>query len=244
MLSVSLYCRFLTGVLYDVCVGKHWELLRNLKGISVRAFKLRAMLQYPNMILCCSRLSRLWQEMLPKQHVILWQKGHKNNSREDLHPDAHHTKGLMLSPVWNEKQAAWIDPPKTVTTCSINQISYPPRCSMQTRMSDNETVFDQSKIAAIDWTTPTDSANLAVLVMNCLFFVSDHLCVVAAGLCNSVDSWMIVPNIKQNHYTVHGLQCGTKYIFIVKAINQAGNRSSEPGKLKTNSMPTLFTDLH
>lgn len=51
---------------------------------------------------------------------------------------------------------------------------------------------------------------------------------------------MIVPNIKQNHYTVHGLQCGTKYIFIVKAINQAGNRSSEPGKLKTNSMADGF----
>lgn len=59
------------------------------------------------------------------------------------------------------------------------------------------------------------------------------LCVV--GLCNSADSWMIVPNIKQNHYTVHGLQSGTKYIFVVKAINQAGSRSSEPGKLKTNS---------
>uniref|UniRef100_UPI001659F077 E3 ubiquitin-protein ligase Midline-1-like n=1 Tax=Halichoerus grypus TaxID=9711 RepID=UPI001659F077 len=55
------------------------------------------------------------------------------------------------------------------------------------------------------------------------------------SLCNSADSWMIVPNIKQNHYTVHGLQSGTKYIFIVKAINQAGSRSSEPGKLKTNS---------
>lgn len=50
-----------------------------------------------------------------------------------------------------------------------------------------------------------------------------------------MDSWMIVPNIKQNHYTVHGLQSGTKYIFIVKAINQAGSRSSEPGTLKTNS---------
>ncbi|MBN3315250.1 TRI18 ligase, partial [Atractosteus spatula] len=62
------------------------------------------------------------------------------------------------------------------------------------------------------------------------------LCVVW-GLCNSADSWMIVPNIKQNHYTVHGLQSGTKYIFIVKAINQAGSRSSEPGKLKTNSQP-------
>lgn len=48
---------------------------------------------------------------------------------------------------------------------------------------------------------------------------------------------MIVPNIKQNHYTVHGLQCGTKYIFVVKAINQAGSRSSEPGTLKTNSEP-------
>ncbi|XP_028846828.1 E3 ubiquitin-protein ligase Midline-1 isoform X2 [Denticeps clupeoides] len=57
------------------------------------------------------------------------------------------------------------------------------------------------------------------------------------SLCNSADSWMIVPNIKQNHYTVHGLQSGTKYIFTVKAINQAGSRSSEPGKLKTNSQP-------
>ncbi|XP_029786303.1 E3 ubiquitin-protein ligase Midline-1 isoform X1 [Suricata suricatta] len=57
------------------------------------------------------------------------------------------------------------------------------------------------------------------------------------SLCNSADSWMIVPNIRQNHYTVHGLQSGTKYIFIVKAINQAGSRSSEPGKLKTNSQP-------
>uniref|UniRef100_G3TWB5 E3 ubiquitin-protein ligase Midline-1 n=1 Tax=Loxodonta africana TaxID=9785 RepID=G3TWB5_LOXAF len=66
----------------------------------------------------------------------------------------------------------------------------------------------------------------------------DLLCLVgSAGLCNSADSWMIVPNIKQNHYTVHGLQSGTKYIFIVKAINQAGSRSSEPGKLKTNSQP-------
>uniref|UniRef100_A0A671PWZ9 E3 ubiquitin-protein ligase Midline-1 n=1 Tax=Sinocyclocheilus anshuiensis TaxID=1608454 RepID=A0A671PWZ9_9TELE len=57
------------------------------------------------------------------------------------------------------------------------------------------------------------------------------------SLCNSMDSWMIVPNIKQNHYTVHGLQSGTKYIFIVKAMNQAGSRSSPPDKLKTNSQP-------
>uniref|UniRef100_A0A4W3GQ47 Midline 2 n=1 Tax=Callorhinchus milii TaxID=7868 RepID=A0A4W3GQ47_CALMI len=57
------------------------------------------------------------------------------------------------------------------------------------------------------------------------------------SLYNSVDSWMIVPNIKQNHYTVHGLQTGTRYIFIVKAINQAGSRNSEPARLKTNSQP-------
>lgn len=62
-----------------------------------------------------------------------------------------------------------------------------------------------------------------------------RLCVFLPGLYNSADSWMIVPNIKQNHYTVHGLQSGTKYIFVVKAINQAGSRSSEPGTLKTNS---------
>ncbi|TSK17841.1 E3 ubiquitin-protein ligase Midline-1 [Bagarius yarrelli] len=53
------------------------------------------------------------------------------------------------------------------------------------------------------------------------------------SLCNSADSWMIVPNIKQNHYTVHGLQSGTKYIFIVKAINQAGSR--QPFKLDPKS---------
>ncbi|XP_073216717.1 probable E3 ubiquitin-protein ligase MID2 isoform X2 [Lepidochelys kempii] len=57
------------------------------------------------------------------------------------------------------------------------------------------------------------------------------------GLYNSMDSWMIVPNIKQNHYTVHGLQSGTRYIFLVKAINQAGSRNSEPARLKTNSQP-------
>lgn len=70
------------------------------------------------------------------------------------------------------------------------------------------------------------------------FPFSTHLCLLfidLSGLCNSLDSWMIVPNIKQNHYTVHGLQSGTKYIFVVKAINQAGSRSSEPATLKTNS---------
>lgn len=51
---------------------------------------------------------------------------------------------------------------------------------------------------------------------------------------------MIVPNIKQNHYTVHGLQSGTRYIFLVKAINQAGSRNSEPARLKTNSRCPLL----
>ncbi|XP_066437056.1 probable E3 ubiquitin-protein ligase MID2 [Eleutherodactylus coqui] len=57
------------------------------------------------------------------------------------------------------------------------------------------------------------------------------------SLYSSMDSWMIVPNIKQNHYTVHGLQSGTRYIFLVKAINQAGSRHSDPATLKTNSQP-------
>uniref|UniRef100_A0A8C9VQU6 Midline 2 n=1 Tax=Scleropages formosus TaxID=113540 RepID=A0A8C9VQU6_SCLFO len=57
------------------------------------------------------------------------------------------------------------------------------------------------------------------------------------NLYSSEDSWMIVPNIKQNHYTIHGLQSGTRYVLIVKAINQAGSRSSEPVRLKTNSQP-------
>uniref|UniRef100_A0A8C2I215 Midline 2 n=1 Tax=Cyprinus carpio TaxID=7962 RepID=A0A8C2I215_CYPCA len=63
-------------------------------------------------------------------------------------------------------------------------------------------------------------AESVINVMLCLSYL--------AGLYNSVDSWMIVPNIKQNHSTVHGLQSGTRYIFFVKAINQAGSRNSEP----------------
>lgn len=69
----------------------------------------------------------------------------------------------------------------------------------------------------------------------CLFFFISPPFPLLAGLCNSLESWMIVPNIKQNHYTVHGLQSGTRYIFFVKAINQAGSRNSEPARLKTNS---------
>ncbi|XP_072287660.1 probable E3 ubiquitin-protein ligase MID2 [Pyxicephalus adspersus] len=66
---------------------------------------------------------------------------------------------------------------------------------------------------------------------------SFRVVVVKKGLYSSMDSWMIVPNIKQNHYTVHGLQSGTRYIFLVKAINQAGSRHSDPARLKTNSQP-------
>uniref|UniRef100_A0AAR2J8F7 RING-type E3 ubiquitin transferase n=1 Tax=Pygocentrus nattereri TaxID=42514 RepID=A0AAR2J8F7_PYGNA len=68
-------------------------------------------------------------------------------------------------------------------------------------------------------------------------FISKYFLSTLHCLYNSVDSWMIVPNIKQNHYTVHGLQSGTRYIFFVKAINQAGSRNSEPARLKTNSQP-------
>ncbi|XP_016895487.1 E3 ubiquitin-protein ligase Midline-1 isoform X1 [Cynoglossus semilaevis] len=85
----------------------------------------------------------------------------------------------------------------------------------------------------VHWTTDDEFSVITYELQYAIF--TSHSNVVS--LCNSADSWMIVPNIKQNHYTVHGLQCGTKYIFIVKAINQAGNRSSEPGKLKTNSQP-------
>uniref|UniRef100_A0A8C6WSP8 E3 ubiquitin-protein ligase Midline-1 n=1 Tax=Neogobius melanostomus TaxID=47308 RepID=A0A8C6WSP8_9GOBI len=81
----------------------------------------------------------------------------------------------------------------------------------------------------LQYTIFTNQSN--VVTVTFVFYV------ISAGLCNSADSWMIVPNIKQNHYTVHGLQCGTRYVFIVKAINQAGNRGSEPVKLKTNSQP-------
>ncbi|XP_061548221.1 E3 ubiquitin-protein ligase Midline-1 [Phycodurus eques] len=85
----------------------------------------------------------------------------------------------------------------------------------------------------VHWTSDDEFTVVSYELQYAIF--TSHANVIS--LCNSADSWMIVPNIKQNHYTVHGLQCGTKYVFIVKAINQAGNRSSEPGKLKTNSQP-------
>ncbi|XP_077393588.1 E3 ubiquitin-protein ligase Midline-1 [Festucalex cinctus] len=85
----------------------------------------------------------------------------------------------------------------------------------------------------VHWTSDDEFTVVSYELQYAIF--TSHANVVS--LCNSADSWMIVPNIKQNHYTVHGLQCGTKYVFVVKAINQAGNRSSKPGKLKTNSQP-------
>ncbi|XP_060039076.1 E3 ubiquitin-protein ligase Midline-1 isoform X2 [Erinaceus europaeus] len=85
----------------------------------------------------------------------------------------------------------------------------------------------------VHWTSDDEFSVLSYELQYTIFTGQANV----VSLCNSADSWMIVPNIKQNHYTVHGLQSGTKYIFVVKAINQAGSRSSEPGKLKTNSQP-------
>ncbi|KAK3530392.1 hypothetical protein QTP86_024425 [Hemibagrus guttatus] len=85
----------------------------------------------------------------------------------------------------------------------------------------------------VHWTSDDEFSVVSYELQYTIFTGQSNI----VSLCNSADSWMIVPNIKQNHYTVHGLQSGTKYIFIVKAINQAGSRSSEPGTLKTNSQP-------
>ncbi|KAG8004638.1 E3 ubiquitin-protein ligase Midline-1 [Nibea albiflora] len=86
---------------------------------------------------------------------------------------------------------------------------------------------------AVHWTSDDEFTVVSYELQYAIFTGQSNI----ASLCNSLESWMIVPNIKQNHYTVHGLQSGTKYIFVVKAINQAGSRSSEPGTLKTNSQP-------
>ncbi|XP_076838639.1 E3 ubiquitin-protein ligase Midline-1-like [Brachyhypopomus gauderio] len=85
----------------------------------------------------------------------------------------------------------------------------------------------------VHWTSDDEFSVVSYELQYTIFTGQSNI----VSLCNSADSWMIVPNIKQNHYTVHGLQSGTKYIFVVKAINQAGSRSSEPGTLKTNSQP-------
>uniref|UniRef100_A0AAQ4PL85 E3 ubiquitin-protein ligase Midline-1 n=1 Tax=Gasterosteus aculeatus aculeatus TaxID=481459 RepID=A0AAQ4PL85_GASAC len=86
---------------------------------------------------------------------------------------------------------------------------------------------------SVHWTSDDEFTVVSYELQYAIFTGQSNI----ASLCNSLESWMIVPNIKQNHYTVHGLQSGTKYIFVVKAINQAGSRSSEPGTLKTNSQP-------
>uniref|UniRef100_A0A667WWJ9 Midline 2 n=1 Tax=Myripristis murdjan TaxID=586833 RepID=A0A667WWJ9_9TELE len=102
----------------------------------------------------------------------------------------------------------------TIYTGQTNFISDPPWASGQPGV----------------WSNPSPS----ILAGHCSLLAGSLL---APRLYNSADSWMIVPNIKQNHYTVHGLQSGTRYIFFVKAINQAGSRNSEPARLKTNSQP-------
>uniref|UniRef100_A0A3B3BG77 E3 ubiquitin-protein ligase Midline-1 n=1 Tax=Oryzias melastigma TaxID=30732 RepID=A0A3B3BG77_ORYME len=86
---------------------------------------------------------------------------------------------------------------------------------------------------SVHWTSDDEFSVVSYELQYTIFTGQSNI----ASLCNSLDSWMIVPNIKQNQYTVHGLQSGTKYVFVVKAINQAGSRSSEPGTLKTNSQP-------
>ncbi|XP_061666768.1 E3 ubiquitin-protein ligase Midline-1-like isoform X2 [Syngnathoides biaculeatus] len=86
---------------------------------------------------------------------------------------------------------------------------------------------------SVHWTSDDEFTVVSYQLQYAIFTGQSNI----ASLCNSLESWMIVPNIKQNHYAVHGLQSGTKYIFVVKAINQAGSRSSEPGTLKTNSQP-------
>uniref|UniRef100_A0A3Q3GPP7 E3 ubiquitin-protein ligase Midline-1 n=1 Tax=Kryptolebias marmoratus TaxID=37003 RepID=A0A3Q3GPP7_KRYMA len=86
---------------------------------------------------------------------------------------------------------------------------------------------------SVHWTSDDEFSIVSYELQYAIFTGQSNI----VSLCNSLESWMIVPNIKQNHYTVHGLQSGTKYIFVVKAINQAGSRSSEPGTLKTNSQP-------
>jgi len=47
------------------------------------------------------------------------------------------------------------------------------------------------------------------------------------------DNWMIVPNIRDRHYTLHGMQTGTRYVFAVRAINQAGSNLSDVITIKT-----------
>uniref|UniRef100_H2YCE8 Uncharacterized protein n=1 Tax=Ciona savignyi TaxID=51511 RepID=H2YCE8_CIOSA len=57
------------------------------------------------------------------------------------------------------------------------------------------------------------------------------------------EGWMIVPNIKECHYTINGMQTGTRYIFMVKAKNKAGTSRSEQLSIKTLGIPFQF-DAH
>ncbi|XP_002126068.2 E3 ubiquitin-protein ligase Midline-1 [Ciona intestinalis] len=57
------------------------------------------------------------------------------------------------------------------------------------------------------------------------------------------EGWMIVPNIKECHYTINGMQTGTRYVFAVKATNKAGSSRSEQLSIKTLGIPFQF-DAH
>ncbi|XP_040827406.1 E3 ubiquitin-protein ligase Midline-1-like, partial [Ochotona curzoniae] len=51
------------------------------------------------------------------------------------------------------------------------------------------------------------------------------------------DAWLLVPDVRQTHFTVHGLQAGSRYAFRVRALNPAGGRDGETARLRTHSQP-------
>jgi len=54
----------------------------------------------------------------------------------------------------------------------------------------------------------------------------------AEGCC-----WMSAPNIRDNHYTINGLQSCTKYLVAVKSLNRAGSSMSDVIAVKTLGIP-------
>lgn len=173
-------------------------------------------------------------EMLPKYNAVS-----RNGSQSEwIYIQMHIISSILSRGGGGGEQTVWIDCSNKVTTYLIKLFILLCLCAQAYLMIMRLYLMSQKQQPLIE----TDfGCIVSFLDYKCRMRPKHHvldcsLSVCAAGLCNSADSWMIVPNIKQNHYTVHGLQCGTKYIFIVKAINQAGSRSSEPGKLKTNSM--------
>ncbi|XP_036349380.2 E3 ubiquitin-protein ligase Midline-1-like [Ochotona princeps] len=51
------------------------------------------------------------------------------------------------------------------------------------------------------------------------------------------DAWLLVPDVRQTSFTVHGLQAGSRYAFRVRALNPAGGRDGETARLRTHSQP-------